>query len=481
MQRREFLMMSGAVTISPCGDPWTATTWPGDDDRPAELRVGRAAVRITPPVGAPMGSSYGLTISTGVHDELYAKALVIEQAGARAALVACDLISLRPPLVKEARTLIERATGLRAEQVILSATHAHCGPQMNPLFLSLIGGKAAEVGEAYRAGLPAKIVEAVRLAVADLRPARAWAGTGHEAGTSFNRRYLMRDGSVVMNPRKGDPTIVRPASGIDPDVGVVYFESLEKEPLATFVNFSMHCAIAGGSQFSADYPHVLARVLGRIKEPQMLTLFTMGAAGDVNHLDIRDLHQPSGQVEVERCGTVLAGEVLKTYARLEPLDPAAIRFRTEHLELSPREMAPGDLEKARAIFPRYGKPGGPPFLDVVWAWRTLEVAELGDRPLEVDVQGIALGDKVAWVGLPGEIFVDLGLAVKKASPFRYTSVSGMSASGTISYVPTRQAFQEGSYEVVSARIASGGGEKLVEAAVRILNALHPDRSNLTLH
>lgn len=160
---------------------------------------------------------------------------------------------------------------------------------MNPLFLNWIGGKAAAVGEAYRAGLPTKIAEAVRLAMADLRPAQAWAGAGHEAGTSFNRRYLMRDGSVVMNPRRGDPNIVRPAAGIDPEVAVVYFESAQKEPLATFVNFSMHCAIAGGSQFSADYPHVPARLLGRIKGPQILTLFTMGAAGDVNHLDIRDL------------------------------------------------------------------------------------------------------------------------------------------------------------------------------------------------
>ena len=439
----------------------------------AELKVGRAAVPITPPAGTPMGSSYGLTISTGVHDELYAKALVFEQAGSRAALVACDLISLRPPLVAEARAAIERATGLRAEQVILSATHTHCGPQINPRFLNLIGGKAAELGEACRAGLPVKIAEAVRRAIADLRPARACAGMGHESGLSFNRRFLMRDGSVVMNPRKGSSDIVRPMAGIDPEVAVVYFDSPEKEPLATLVNFPMHCAIAGGSQFSADYPHVLARLLGRIKGPQMLTLFTMGAAGDVNHLDVRDIHQLSGQAEVERVGTVLAGEVIKTYARLEPLDPGAIRFRTERLELPPREMAPGDLEKAREIFPRYGKAGGPPFLDVVWAWRTLDLAELGGRPLAVDVQAIALGDKVAWVGLPGEIFVDLGLAVKKASPFRYTAVSGMSASGTISYVPTGVAFQQGSYEVVSARIASGEGEKLAEAAVRILKALHP--------
>ena len=66
-----------------------APVWAG------ELRVGRAAVKITPPVGAPMGSSYGITISSGVHDDLFAKALVLELDGARAAMVSCELISRR--------------------------------------------------------------------------------------------------------------------------------------------------------------------------------------------------------------------------------------------------------------------------------------------------------------------------------------------------------------------------------------------------
>src|SRR5437870_2622619 len=62
----------------------------------AELRAGRAAVRITPAAGVPMGSSYGLTISAGTHDDLYVKALALESGEARVAIVACDLISLRP-------------------------------------------------------------------------------------------------------------------------------------------------------------------------------------------------------------------------------------------------------------------------------------------------------------------------------------------------------------------------------------------------
>ena len=87
------------------------------------------------------------------------------------------------------------------------------------------------------------------------------------------------------------------------------------------------------------------------------------------------------------------------------------------------------------------------------------------------MQVIALGDQIAWVGLPGEIFVELGVAIKKASPFPQTVVVEL-ANGWISYVPTRKAFAEGGYEVVSARCQAGGGEALAEAAIGLLAKLH---------
>jgi hypothetical protein len=87
--------------------------------------------------------------------------------------------------------------------------------------------------------------------------------------------------------------------------------------------------------------------------------------------------------------------------------------------------------------------------------------------MEAEVQVISLGDQIAWVGLPGEIFVELGQAIKLASPFPHTIVVEL-ANGSIGYVPNRRAYPEGAYEVISSRVAAGGGEMLVDAAVRLL-------------
>jgi neutral ceramidase len=80
---------------------------------------------------------------------------------------------------------------------------------------------------------------------------------------------------------------------------------------------------------------------------------------------------------------------------------------------------------------------------------------------------IALGNEIAWVSLPGEVFVELGLSIKKRSPFRQTLIAEL-ANGSIGYIPDRRAYAEGNYEPVSARCAAGSGEMLVEAAVRLL-------------
>jgi neutral ceramidase len=437
----------------------------------APLRLGTAAVKVTPLVGTPMAGYYNTRLAEGTHDELFSKVLVFEQDGTKMALVALDLVSLPRYTVEEARKLIAQTTGVPAANVMLSATHSHTGP-----VLSGRGeredtqGGSLPIAKDYMASLPVKIALSVKLAEQALQPVKLAVGVGREDNLAFNRRFFMKDGSVGWNPGKFNPNIVKPAGPMDPDVAVVYAESLSGQPLATYVNFAMHLDTVGGLQFSADYPHTLATTLAKIKGPDMLTVFTIGAAGNINHVNVASRDPQKGHVEAARIGTILSGEVVKTYARLTTVTNTQLRARSEIVKLPLPKLEPGDPEKARALALRYGGKDEPKFIEKVWAFKVLDVAARQSQPQEVEVQVIALGDDLAWVSLPGEIFVELGMAIKKASPFRYTIIAEL-ANGSIGYVPDQPAYAQGNYEVVSARCAEGSGELLVESALRQLNAL----------
>ena len=131
------------------------------------------------------------------------------------------------------------------------------------------------------------------------------------------------------------------------------------------------------------------------------------------------------------------------------------------------------VDEAEKVAETYGKKNAAPFYDLVRAFKIKDVAEREGKPLEAEVQVIALGDEVAWVGLPGEIFAELGMMIKVASPFRFTSVSGLT-NGSVGYVPNRKAYPEGAYEVVSARCGPSSGALLVDAATRLLVEAHTE-------
>jgi hypothetical protein len=424
----------------------------------AELRVGAGAAKITPPPGAPMAGYYYNRAADGVHDDLWAKAIVLELDGARAALVACDISGLPRPIIDEARREIARDPGIPADRVMIGATHTHTGPKAD--------------GESTR--LPKLIAEAVRKATAALAPARVAAGRGREDSLTFNRRFHMKDGTVGWNPGKLNPNIVRPAGPIDPDVPVIWFDTPKGDAVAVHVNYALHLDTVGGTQYSADYPYTLSRLLADARGPGLPTLFTIGCAGNLNHIDVHWADKQKGHHEAARIGTVLAGEALKTMKRLDALPAGFLRARSAMVKLPLAGVRAEDLAWARTITPTFGTAKAAPFLDLVRAFKFVDVAERKGAPIEAEVQAIALGDQLAWVGLPGEIFTELGLAIKTASPFRYTVVSEL-ANGSIGYVPNRKAYPEGAYEAESARCGAGAGEMLADAAVRMLVELRQEK------
>jgi hypothetical protein len=437
----------------------------------AEFRAGRAAVKITPPAGIPMAGYYSTRLAEGVHDDLYAKALVFEQDGRRAAMVACDLVNLPRDVAIASRKAITDSTGISDENIIVSATHSHTGPLLGGRGLDAVRGKPMDIARTYKAALPLKIAEAVRLAAAALVPVQVSAAVGREESVAFYRRFLMKDGTVRTNPGRRNPEIVQPMGQIDPDLALVWIESAGGKPVAAYVNYAMHLDTVGGLQFSADYPHTLAKTLGKVFGPDLLTIFTIGAAGNINHIDVKSGAPQKGHAEARRIGTVLAGEAIKVTTHLAKVDAFRLAVAGAVVELPLPEFTKEEVTHARAVAAKFGQPDSPGTQPLAAAFRILDVADRNGQPVAAEVRGVALGRDLAFVALPGEIFVELGQAIKKASPFRTTIIVEL-AGPSIGYVPTRKAFTEGSYEVLSARFAPGGGEMIADAAIRLLADLY---------
>ncbi|MBN9117914.1 MAG: neutral/alkaline non-lysosomal ceramidase N-terminal domain-containing protein [Planctomycetes bacterium] len=441
--------------------------------RAAPLTAGAATVDVTPPRGCPMAGYYSFRGAEGTHDPLFAKVLVFEKDGTRVALVSLDLITTTRGLVEETRKLVERQTGIPGRNVMISATHSHTGPVLwdgSPR-ADFLTGNGNKIAKDYIAALPEKIADAVKKADDARKPARVSFGTGREDGLAFNRRFHMTDGTVGWNPGKKNPKIIKPAGPTDPGVPVVFVETDEDKPkpLAVYVNFAMHLDTVGGLHYSADYPHTLAKALAAVKGEDVVTVFTTGCCGDINHVNVNSDRPQKGHGEAARIGTRLAAEVLRTFDALKPAADGQLRVSSELVELAlPAVTAEDAVAAKRVLADLEGKAKpAPKFLDQVQAFKVLDVAERLNKPLQVEVQVVSLGDDLAWVSLPGEIFVELGLQIKNGSPFRQTVIAEL-ANGSVGYVPNRAAYAQGNYEVVSARCAEGSGEKLVGSALKQL-------------
>jgi neutral ceramidase len=435
-----------------------------------EIRLGAAAVKITPPTGTPMAGYYHKRGSEGVLDEIYAKAVVLDDGKTAAAMVVCDLIGLPRGLVLDARRLVEQKTGIPASHVMISATHTHTGPLViGDSTMDDLVTEGSPLSKDYAAQLPKWIAQAVEEAHKRREPAAIAYATQYEPKLSYIRRFWMKDGTVGWNPGVRNPNTVRPIGVIDPQVHVVYAETKTNKPVLTYVNFAMHLDTTTGVRISADYPATLARLLADYKGPEMLTMFANGACGNINHVNVNWTAAQSSPESAKRLGTILAADALKAYAELKSVKDTTLRVCSEVVELPLAKHTDEELKKAREIAARRG--AGAPFLEQVKAYRILDVAAQQGKPMDVDVQVFSLGRDIAWVALPGEIFVELGLNIKAASRFQQTNIIELS-NGRGHYFPHRSAFSEGQYEVISSCLAEGAGELLTATAIRLLGELY---------
>ncbi|HEV8633954.1 MAG TPA: hypothetical protein VG370_06910 [Chloroflexota bacterium] len=438
------------------------------------LRVGTAAVDITPPVGTHLAGQFHDRIAEIIHDPLHARAMVIDDGATSAALVACDLLSLKRPTVVEVREIAAERTGVPAANVMIAATHTHTGPRTADIF-------PCPSDAEYLALLPRQIAGAVALAARAMQPGQIGVGSGREESASHNRRFLRADGTAQMHPPKGDPSFVGPEGPGDPEVGVLSARGVDGRFLGAIVNYASHPIVVGGERaISADYPGYLCRALRAATGHEGEVLFVNGAFADVCPVDVYDLkHREYGYAWAERVGHAIAGEALRVSAKADPMPSPRIRVASRRVELAIREIGEAQISEARSLLAQ----GEPTWRDEmtpderfdyrekVYAREILLLAEERRRSptVSAELQVVAVGD-AAFVGIPGEFFVELGLEVKRRSPFLFTYIAGM-ANGCVGYIPTRRAFQGGGYETRLARsskLVPEAGEQLADAAVGLL-------------
>ncbi|UCF14470.1 MAG: neutral/alkaline non-lysosomal ceramidase N-terminal domain-containing protein [Phycisphaerales bacterium] len=438
----------------------------------AQLTAGVAVTDITPPVGYRMSGYFRERLSTGTSNPLRAKAIVLRQGDESVALVSCDIIGLSPDVSSRARKRASKQTGIPPENILLATTHSHTGPlyfgalrkQFHDLAVAEQGSDPYEKVD-YPARLVRRITEAITKANAATKPVRIEAGSAEQRGLSFNRRFHMKNGTVRFNPGVLNPDIVRVAGPIDPEVGIVFFRQVDTgNNIAALINFALHLDTVGGTEYAADYPYYLEQALQDKYGKDMTLLYGTGTCGDINHIDVTRKER----LKTDYIGRTLA-ETIHAKAGSLSIGQPALAVRCEVVEVPLQSYGPEKVAWAHENIKKVGT-RELSFLEQVEAYKILAIEMRQSRTIPLEVQVFRLSRDVAIVGLPGEVFVDLGLAIKRASPFEHTLVIELCQDAP-GYIPTKKAFAEGSYETVNSRIAPGGGEKMVDAAIRLLKEL----------
>jgi neutral ceramidase len=440
------------------------------------LKIGIAELNYNPEVGLDLVGNYRGDdyASRGVHDSLYAKALVASDGnGKKVAILSVDICTFTREPVEFMRSYIASRSDIKAENVMIMATHTHSGPPSE-----LDAPKAKEY--------LTRAADAVLMANADLKPTVVSAGRSEESRISHNRRLRCKDGTTHMCWEKFEPGyVIEPWGTIDPEVITLSFDQEGRET-GVLVNFGCHATtLTGGNWlYTADYPGYLAEALKKVKGKEFKSLFFNGCCGNVTQVDYR-IGFPSTFQECQRIGYLLAVAAMEAMKSAKPVSTDIIAVSKEMVPLNRINISDEQLAWAEKIMKKVEKEGMPPIQqdglpDAFYAKQWIELRKTQDITDSVEVMTIRIGD-LAFVGLPGEIFQEFGKDIKEKSPCKNTIVTGLT-NDERAYFPTAVSFTQGpkgftpyitGYETTpgSTMYEPGSGEKMAESAVNQLKRI----------
>ena len=448
------LLLSSGPAVLAQGTP--ATTASGD-----VFQAGAYMSNVTPPLGEPVVGNWNSPPATYVHDQLYAKTLVLDDGTTRLAFVVVDNVAINREVFDEAKRLVQEEAGLPLEHMLMAATHTHSGTSARGVSEKSGGWQGEQPLDDYQTFLARRIADGVRVAIGNLEPAQIAWGSGQVPQHVFNRRWYMKNpvmsplgmmDTVQMNPGVENPDLLEPAGPIDPEVAFIALQSKEGRPIAVLGNYSLH--YVGGvpkGHISADYFAVfgdrMQELLGADRqEPPFVGIMSNGTSGDINNINFRgpaEERKPYEKMNI--VADDVADEVLRVYQTLAFEDWVQLGAAQSTLSLQTRRASPqllANMEQVRArsasdepIFHRF---------EETYARRIQQLEAEWPDTIDIILQTFRIG-ALGIAAIPFETFAETGLEIKEKSPFEQSFTIEL-ANGSYGYLPTPEQHQLGGYE-----------------------------------
>ena len=445
-----------------------------------EFRAGAAAANITPPLGAPIVGGWTAPPAIYIHDELHVRALVLDDGQTRLAIVVCDNVGIPRNVFDAAKRTISDQTGLPASNMLMAATHTHSAASARSDDYS----ESSELNE-YQRFVASRISDAIRIAIQNLEPARIGWGVGREPGQVFNRRWHMKPGSaelrnpfggidrVRMNPPVGHADLIEPAGPTDPEIHFISVRSTNGRHIALLANYSLH--YVGGvptGHISADYFGIFAETIKELlgaqgQNPPFVGILSNGTSGNINNINFRGTSPPRKWKPYEKMQVVanqIAAEVFRQLQTTQYHDWVQLGGALTEIPVLVRVPGAEDVKWADSVLSRPENANSTHIREATYARRALDMKKNMPAQLPLPVQALRIGD-LGIGAIPAEVFVEIGLELRKRSPFAQTFTISL-ANGSYGYLPTPEQHELGGYETWR-----GTNRLEVQASTKIVNAI----------
>jgi len=383
------------------------------------FQIGFGEIEITPPLGVEL-SGYGIYLgrkAVGILDPLYSQAVYFEQGGFRLVIISNDLIGINSKTLEKTRSLLLENLGVKNS--IIVATHTHSGPAT--VFMRGWG----EVDPNYVKMLPRKFLEATKQASKSLK----------NALVGFTR---IRVEDVCSN------RVVR-GGAVDPYLSVLSFANSEHKPLVTLFNYSCHAVCIDmrtkdGKKISADWPGQAKKFIN--EKTGSHAIFLQGTCGDIDPLVAWKMR---GIEAARETGEIIGSATVKALGKIEYEKLSVLKFITKKIFLPFQKLTYETVleDLVEALEKRGTDPKAVRFY-TEWAKSMVyKIKSNYPEGISAEISALRINDTVL-VFLPGEVFVEIGLEIKRRSPFENTVVVGYNGPW-IGYIPTKEDFRRKGY------------------------------------